>query len=146
MAAKKASKDEGDLFPEAKHILALLDGEANHHLVIIAVPSHDRKNKELDAHRVDQWSSDALTLVADLYGGGTAFDTFKGIYKTTDGEYLHDHPRMIESYAPVQAIEDPARLTELLHFAKRMGKSLNQAAIMLVIGQAVIFIEDYSGV
>ncbi len=51
---------------------------------------------------------------------------------------------MIEAYADAEAIEDPARLTEMLNFAKRMGKTLDQAAIMLVVGHAVFFIEDFS--
>jgi hypothetical protein len=146
MAAKKEESSEGHLFPEVDHVLALLDGEKQHHLVIVVIPSHDRKNNKLDSHKITEWASNALTLVADIYGGGTAFRASRGIYKTSAGEYLYDRPRLIESYASTEAIEDPVRLTELVHFAKRMGKELNQAAIMLVIGQAVIFIEDYSGV
>lgn len=102
------------------------------------IPSHDRKNKELNDVRMKEWSSQAMHLFADLYVGVTAFATFKGIYKTDDGEHL------LESYATVGAIENTDNLNELVRFAKRMGKDLNQAAVMLVLGHVMFYVTDYS--
>jgi hypothetical protein len=146
MAKKKGGDDQSELFPEVNKIISLLSSEAPQETVILVIPSHDRKNKELNDVRVKEWASQAMRLFADLYVGATAFETFKGIYKTEDGEYLLDNPILIESYATVEAIESPDNLNQLVRFAKRMGKDLNQAAVMLVIGQVMFYVTDYSGV
>ncbi len=143
---KEAASGGGGLFPEVEQIIALLSSESQQELVILAVPSHDRANKLLNDVRVKEWASNAMSLFADLYGGATAFETFAGIYKTDAGEYLHDKPILVQSYGTIEAIEQLENLNELLRFCKRMGKELNQDSIMLVIGEAMIYISDYSGV
>lgn len=67
-------------------------------------------------------------------------------HKTDEGEYLLDHPILIESYATVEAIELRENLHELVRFAKRMGRDLNQDAVMLVIGSIMFYVKDYSGI
>lgn len=143
---KRSSGEGGDLFEEVERIISLLSADEKQELVILAIPSHDKKNRALDELKVKERASSALDLFADLYHGATAFETFAGIYKTDDGTYLRDRPILVQSYASLDAIQDPIRLNELVGFAKRMGKELNQDAIMIVIGQAMIYISDYSGV
>src|SRR5688572_8785240 len=134
MGKKRARRQgQGELFPEVRQIIALLSQEASQELVILVVPSHDRLNAELGEARQAEWASATLHLFADLYRGATAFRTFKGIYKTDDGQYLLDEPILIESFASHADIAEEAKLNELVRFAKRMGRELNQAAIMLVI-------------
>jgi hypothetical protein len=145
MGKRKRPDDGGSLFPEVEKIIALLSSEPQE-LVILAIPSHDRKNQPLDDLTVKERASSAMDLFADLYEGATAFETFQGIYKTEEGEYLRDKPILIESYATNAAIEDPENLNKLVGFAKRLGKELDQAAVMLIIGQVMIYITDYSGV
>lgn len=143
--AKRGGR-QGGLFAEVEQIIALLSGQSPQDTVILAIPSHDRKNKELDEVKVSEWASGAMRLFADLYGGATAFKTFQGIYKTDEGEYLLDNPILIESYATVEAIELRENLQELVRFAKRMGRDLNQDAVMLVIGSIMFYVKDYSGI
>lgn len=143
---KKGSSGQGGLFPEVNEIIALLSAESPQETVIIVIPSHDKKNKELGEVDMKEWASAAMELFADLYVGATAFQTFKGIYKTDDGQYLYDNPILIESYATVEAIQDPGNLSQLVRLAKRMGRSLRQEAIMLVIGHVMYYVKDYTGV
>ena len=82
-------------------------------------------------------------MFADLYQGATAFIAHKGVYKTDRGQYLHDRPILVESYADVTRIVDEARLGELLSFAKRMGRETNQAAVGLVINTVFHAITDF---
>lgn len=81
-----------------------------------------------------------------MFRGATAFQALKGIFKTDEGQYLEDDPVLIESYASEEAIMDANNLDSLVRFAKRMGKDLQQEAIMIVVGQVMFFIEDYAGV
>lgn len=134
------------LFPETNEIITVLSREADQDIVIVMVPSHDRKNKELSTTETAEWASNAMRLLADLYGGATAFETYKGIFKTDEGHYLLDKPRSIESLARVDDIHDPVRLNQLVGFAKRMGKALDQDTIMLIFGNVAYYIQDYSGV
>jgi hypothetical protein len=144
MGKKRARRrEEGQLFPEVRQIIALLSEEPSQDLVILIVPSHDKRNAELGEARQAEWASATLHLFADLYRGATAFKTFKGIYKTEEGQYLLDEPILIESFASHADIADEAKLNELVRFAKRMGHELEQAAIMLVIGKVMIYIEEY---
>src|SRR5437016_5897293 len=126
MAKKKGGGSEGSLFPEVGKITSLLRSEAKQELVILVIPSHDNRNRELGVVVMTQWASNALELFADLYRGATAFKTFKGVFKTDDGQYLFDEPILIESYASTDAIEDTTRLNALVHFAKRLGRETRQ--------------------
>jgi hypothetical protein len=112
-------------------IISVLRADVRQDLVILIIPSHDKKDLELNNQ--EMWAHAAMELFADLYGGATAFRTFAGIYKAADGKILHDNPILVESYTSRDALEDRDNLTELLRFAKRMGRETNQAAVGLVI-------------
>jgi hypothetical protein len=107
------------------------------------VPSHDKHEEKLKDQEI--WANAAMERFAELFRGATAFNTFAGIYKTDDGKILHDKPIMIESYAARSDIVDEAKLTELLRFAKRMGKETDQAAVGLVINSVFFEIIDFRG-
>jgi hypothetical protein len=145
MAKGRGDGDKG-LFPEIDQIISLLASGGKQELVILVVPSHDRRNQPLGDARTGEWADAAMRLLADLYRGATAFKTFKGIFKADDGTYLYDEPILIESYASEEEIQSPAKLAELVRFTKRMGRELSQAAVMLVIGQVMFYIKDYAGV
>lgn len=146
MPKKKGKQEQGDLFPEVNELVALLAAEAQQDLVILVVPSHDKKNRPLDRAKVREWASNGLELMSDLYRGGTAYRTFKGVYKTSAGEYLWDRPILLESFAMHDDIMDLDNLNELVKFAKRMGKLLDQDAVMIVVKNVMFYIDDYSGV
>lgn len=135
-------KVEDTHFPEADDYIARLkSGEVNQELVIVAIPSHDKNEKPIKDQ--DQWADACLELLGDLYGGATAFKTFKGIYKKDDGSFVCDNPIMIESFACSADIEDAGRLQQLLDFAKRLGQKAKQEAVMIVIGRAMFLIKDF---
>ena len=115
------AKKDKLLFPEMEEIVATLSrDDIRQEVVILVIPSHDKKNVELRDQ--DLWADHALHLFADLYRGATAFRTFKGVFKTDEGNYLIDKPILIESYAEVDDIEDEPKLYELCSFARRMGR------------------------
>ena len=114
--------------------------------MIVVVPSHDKKNLPLPEAQKAEWASNAMQLLADLYGGATAYETYSGIFKTDEGHYLRDKPLLIESFAMIAAIQNPELLEQLVNVAKRMGKTLDQDTIMLVFGTVSYYIKDYGGV
>lgn len=144
MAKRKRAKPKDrqkSLFPELDEILSVLVAEKRQDLVILIIPSHDKKDLELKDQ--DMWAGAAMELFADLFGGATAFKTFAGIYKTADGKVLHDQPILVESYVDRDSLESRDNLIELLRFAKRMGKQTNQAAVGLVINSVFHEISDF---
>ena|SRR6266478_5120685 len=146
MAERKRASGQAELFQETKDLIALLSKESTQDLALLVIPSHDRHKRELAEALTAEWASNGLALMADLYRGATAYQAAHGIYKTDEGEYLHDHPLVIESFATEEAIQDPVRLNLLVGFCKRMGKTLNQDAIMVAFGTVMYYIQDYSGV
>ncbi len=121
-----------------KQVIATLKAGIRHDLVILAIPSHDRKNKKISDQ--DQWADEALRLFSTLYGGATAFETFAGVYKSSEDEDLWDEPILIESYAERERVESESNLKELLDFARRMRKGTDQESILLVLNEYRWFI------
>lgn len=139
MAKKGRQKS---LFPELDKIISVLRSDARQDLLILIVPSHDKKENELTDQ--EMWAAAGLELLGDLFGGATAFETFAGIYKADDGKLLHDKPILIESYVQNRSdIENRRKLAELLRFIKRMGRETNQAAVGLVINTIFHAITDF---
>jgi hypothetical protein len=126
-----AKSRQRHLFPELDSIIATIQSDKRHDLVVLFIPSHDKKQNPLNNQ--DQWAKAAGELFADLFTGATAFHAFAGFYKTEDGIILHDQPITIEAYVVRERLIDRANLTQLLEFAKRMGRETNQAAVGLVI-------------
>ncbi len=138
MAKKRKQKL---LFPELDDIVAALQSDERQDLIILIVPSHDKSEVELPDQ--DVWAASALDLLGDLYGGATAFKTFAGVYKSHDGQLLHDKPILIESYACRSEVEDEMKLKQLLAFAKRMGKETDQESVGIVINSVFHNITEY---
>lgn len=124
-------RKQRSLFPELDEIIAKLHANERQDLVILIIPSHDRKQQELADQ--DMWAEAALELFADLYGGATAFNSFKGVYRTDQGAILWDNPILIESYVRRADLEDVIKLHELLQFSKRMGRETRQAAVAIIV-------------
>jgi hypothetical protein len=139
MAKKQRQKS---LFPELDEIIGTFRSGEEQDLLILFVPSHDRKQAELP----DQpfWAQSALELIGDLFGGATSFVAFAGVYKADDGRLLYDKPILVESYVKRVDLENRAILTELLRFAKRMGRETNQEAVGIVINRVFHYITDFA--
>lgn len=111
--------------------------------VILFVPSHARDKKRITDQA--EWASQALELMGKLYGGATGFPNLRGIWRDddNDGELLDDEPIMIQSLALREDVADPEKVAELGSFLKRMGKTTRQAAVAVVINNAIHFISNY---
>ncbi|MBI1899973.1 MAG: hypothetical protein HYS13_02510 [Planctomycetia bacterium] len=129
-------------FPELDEIIAVVRADKRQDLVILIIPSHDRRERELSNQ--EWWAGAAMELFADLYGGATAFKTFAGIYRTDTGKVLHDQPIMIESYVQREDLENRDKLAALLKFAKRLGRETSQAAVGLVVNSVFHEITDFT--
>lgn len=140
MATKKKQKQKV-LFPELEEIVSVLRSNRRQDILILIIPSADKRDVELKDQ--EMWANSAMELFADLYGGATAFKTFAGIYKADDGKILHDQPILIESYVEREPLEDEATLKQLLEFCKRMGRETNQAAVGLIVNSVFHEITDY---
>src|SRR2546430_13858700 len=111
---------------DEERIIAALRYGVSQVPVILFIPSHDRKKKPLQDQHL--WASQAMDLFGQLYTGATAFRALDGVF-LDNGTLLHDQPIMIESYADRSSVEDPARLGQLVAFARRMGRETRQAAV-----------------
>jgi hypothetical protein len=47
-------------------------------IVIIAIPSHNRKGKALVKGQQSRWANAAMELFGDFFGGATALRSYKG--------------------------------------------------------------------
>jgi hypothetical protein len=111
-------------------------------LVILIIPSHDRRNARLNDQHL--WASEAMNLFGHLYTGATAFQALDGVFLDDDEvTLLHDKPILVESYVEREMVEDPARLRRLLDFARRMGRETRQAAVGVVVGDVLHIIRRF---
>jgi hypothetical protein len=127
--------------PETEQIIASLTSGERQDLVILFIPSHDKKNKPINNQEF--WADAAMNEFADLFKGATAFQTFAGIYKEDDGTILRDKPILIESYARREFTLDANRWERMIDFIKRMGSETKQAAVALVVNDVLHLIEDF---
>ncbi len=126
---------------EVERIISVLKAGTRQDMIILIVPSHDKKNKKLNNQ--EQWAEGAMDLFADLFGGATAFETFAGIYKDWGGNILRDKPILIECYAQRSDLEDVEKLTKLCLWIKKMGADTRQAAVALIVNDVFHEIADF---
>ena len=98
--------------------------------VVIAIPSHTRKRKEVKDQ--DQRADAALELLARLFMGATGYRAL-GSYLSDSGEILKDKPIMIESLASDEEINDKEGLRQLGEFAMRLARETDQESVFVAI-------------
>lgn len=130
-----------ELFSEVEQIISIINNDDRQDIVILIIPSHDKNEKELKDQKV--WAGNAMDLFNDLYRGATAFETFAGIYKDTEGKVYHDKPILIESYVERARLVDEGNLQQLLAFTKRMGRETRQKAVALIINDVFHEITEF---
>jgi hypothetical protein len=101
-----------DMFSEVEQIISIINRDERQDTVILIIPSHNKNDKELKDQ--EMWAGNAMELFGDLYRGATAFKTFQGIYRDTDGKVYHDTPILIESYVERARLVGEGTLQELL--------------------------------
>jgi len=99
-------------------------------LLVLFIPSKDRRNKPIDQR---YWVKETLNVFGTLFGGATAFPRGDGIWRddAQGGKLLFDNPVVIHCYTSEHLIEQ--KLPVLRDFLHRMGREARQGAIGLVI-------------
>lgn len=89
-------------------------------LFLLFVPSVDRVEKPIDHER---WVDEALTVLATLFRGATAYPRGRGKWRDDDrgGVLVTDEPTMVMSYAEPRAVT-ATNLRRLRAFLHRMGR------------------------
>lgn len=138
MAKKRDLKD----YPEIVSILERLRGGKPHEVLLLFVPSHDRREKKLPQADIEIWAGLALTLFGKLFTGATAFQNLKGIYQPKGASRpLYDDPIMIQTLTARENVESEESLFELSDFCHNMGKKLNQVSVGVVVNNFFIDIQ-----
>ena len=100
-------------------------------LLLLFVPSVDRNGKAIPHER---WVDEALTVLATLFRGATAYPRGRGKWRDDErgGKLVTDEPTMVVSYAEPQAMT-PANMLKLRKFLHRLGRMTNQGEVGIVI-------------
>ena len=125
-----------------RQVLVALETGKRKDLIILVIPSHDRKNRALPDQNM--WAEAGAEVLAEAYRGATAFKASSGIFKTDEGDILRDQPILLEAYADREQVVDDANLDALLTFAMRMGRDADQDTVMLVVNDFMHYIPTKS--
>ena len=100
-------------------------------LFLLFVPSVDRAGKAVEHER---WVDEALTGLATLFRGATAYPRGRGKWRDDErgGKLVTDEPTMVVSYAESKAVT-VANLRRLREFLHRLGREARQGEIGIVI-------------
>jgi hypothetical protein len=99
-------------------------------LLVLFIPSKDRRNKAIDQRF---WVEEALNVLGTRFGGATAFPKGRGIWRddAQGGKLLFDEPVVIQCDTSEHLIEQ--QMPGLRDFLHRMGREARRGAIGLVI-------------
>lgn len=116
--------------------------ESERVLIVLFIPSRDRKGKPLTDH--EMWVSGAENLLGRLFGGCTAMPPAEGMWFDEEADQLiREEVRLIHSYALVTDVEDLEKLRALSDFLHRMGSQARQGEVAIVIGGVFHRIRKY---
>jgi hypothetical protein len=110
-------------------------------IVMIGIPSHERTNEPLAQGKQSEYATAAMEKFADLFGGATALRSYKGIYKSDTGKYLWDDTILIQAFTSSDKLQNEDTVKEVVTFARKMRKELNQEAVMVVFNNVMRFIK-----
>ena len=112
----------------------MLPGSKKTVLLVLFVPSHDRRGTELDCQ--SQWVDAALERLGSLFGGATAYPRAEGVWRDGDDEdspLVRDTPVVMHCYCRHEDIDDERKLTRLGEFCREMGQAMKQGEVGLII-------------
>lgn len=110
-------------------------------IVMIGIPSHERTNAPLAQGKQSEYATAAMEKFADLFGGATALRSYKGIYKSDSGKYLWDDTILIQAFTSTDNLQNETTVLEVVRFARKLQKDLNQEAVMVVFNNVMRFIK-----
>jgi hypothetical protein len=127
--------EETEVFAMPDFAGALGASKADSTLLVLFIPSKDRRNKPIKQRF---WVREALQVLGSLFGGATAFPRGDGIWRddAQGGKLLLDKPVVIHRYTSDEAIEE--KMPALREFLHRMGREARQGAVGLVIDDAYL--------
>jgi hypothetical protein len=107
-------------------------------LLVLFIPSVDRKSQEIDQ---EKWEMAALTLLGRCLGGATAFPRARGVWRDDlqGGTLIFDNPIVIQCYTNLAAIK--VNLDELRGFLVQMGTETHQGAVGFVLDRTYMEIQ-----
>ncbi|MBS0187920.1 MAG: hypothetical protein JSS51_07615 [Planctomycetes bacterium] len=136
---REAGRSVGDALVE--EILRDLRFNRADAIVMIAVPSHDHRNKPLDSGLQSRWATAAMEKFRDLFVGATAMPGCKGIYRSDAGTTIWDEPILVQSFCATDVLQEERTVRELVSFARKMRVDLKQDAVMVVFNNLMKFIK-----
>lgn len=100
-------------------------------LVVLFIPSVDRDGKKI---KQKPWVKNALKMVGECFGGGTAFPKAEGVWRDDErgGTLVYDEPVILHCYTSVESVKEHGET--LREFLIEMGEQTGQGAVGLVIG------------
>jgi hypothetical protein len=137
------SKQKGRFHELIKEIKADFAEDRRDDMVSIFIPSHDSSRPQKELTNQTQYAEAALRLFSTLYGGATAFEAWRGIWKDKDGTDLLDKPIIIESLVEREVAEDEDKLETLLEFAARLCRETNQVCVAVIFNDVIRFIKGH---
>ena len=102
-------------------------------LLVLYIPSADRKGKALTPRTQQRWVRRALEVLGMHLGGATAFPRGLGVWRddAQDSKLVWDNPVLIQCYTSEQVLEGHA--LALRQFLIDLGTKTNQGAVGFVI-------------
>jgi len=102
-------------------------------LLVLYIPSADRKGKALTQRVQDRWVRRALEVLGMHMGGATAFPRGLGVWRddAQGGALVWDKPVLIQCYTSEQVLLQHAE--PLRKFLVELGTKTNQGAVGFVI-------------
>jgi hypothetical protein len=100
--------------------------------VTLFIPSVDRDGEPIDQR---MWAKRALTTLALLFRGATAFPPGRGAWRDDEraGKLVFDDTALVTSYFDARCLTRPA-LSELRAFLHWLGREARQGEVGVVIG------------
>lgn len=102
-------------------------------LLVLYIPSADRKGKALGKPAQDRWVRKALTVLGMHMSGATAFPRGLGVWRddAQGGKLVWDKPVLIQCYTTEETLEEQS--AALREFLTELGTQTNQGAVGFVI-------------
>jgi hypothetical protein len=110
-------------------------------LFVLFIPSVDRDGAAIDH---DHWVDQALSTLARLFRGATAYPRGVGMWRDDDrgGVLVTDEPTIVTCYADPTDVTSAA-LAELRAFLHRLGRDAHQGEVGIVVDGSYYPITHY---